>query len=264
MKALCIAATLALPSLAMPTGAAVASLAPVDLARAGLHVPSGAVLDPSLRFNDVTGNALRLGDIYDSRPSLVILADDRCRQLCGPVLAIASRVLSTTGLAPGRDFNLVSINFNPAATSFDAARLRDEEMQLFPELRHSLTMLMPAPDEITRISQALGFTAVADEDSDRFAHPAVVYALTARGHVSAVLDALSLQGDSLRAALVTAGEGRIGSIPERLHVLCYGLAPTSGASNGLAQMLLRSGAALMLLGAGAFAVVALRQRRSIE
>ena len=172
-------------------------------------------------------------------------------------------MLASTGLAPGRDFNLISINFNPAATSGDARGLRDEEMQLYPELRQSLTMLMPAPDAIANVSRALGFNVVPDADADRYAHPAVLYVLTPQGRVAAVLDALSVQGDALRSALVSAGEGRIGSLPERLHVLCYGLLPWPARRTGWRRRCCEGGAALMLLGAGAFVVVLRRRRMAL-
>ncbi len=50
----------------------------------------------------------------------------------------------------------------------------------------------------------------------------------------------------MRLALVEAGQGRIGSLVDRLHVLCYGLDPLTGASTGLAQTMLRTGATLTL------------------
>ena len=59
--------------------------------------------------------------------------------------------------------------------------------------------------------------------------------LTPEGHVSRVLNGLALDPDTVRLALVEAGQGRIGSLVDRLHVLCYGLDPLTGASTALAQ-----------------------------
>ena len=55
MKALCAAAILVVTLVAVPSGAAHAGLAPADLAKAGVELPRGSVLDPSLNLTDIAG-----------------------------------------------------------------------------------------------------------------------------------------------------------------------------------------------------------------
>ena len=213
-----------------------------------------------LALFDLAGHATRLGTALAGRPALLMLADYRCTQLCGSLLSIAAGALQGTGLSAARDVSLVVVGFNPAAGAADATSMRDGELGTTPDLEAATAMLTGAPDSIDRLERAVGFTAVRDEAAGRFAHPADLYVLTADGRVSRVLNGLTLDADTLRLALVEAGQGRIGSFVDRLHVLCYGLDPLTGASTGLAQTMLRVGATLTLLTAGGLLVIVMRRR----
>ena len=244
----------------------VAGLAPVPasaLTRAELAtveaVPAqGATVPAELVFSDGSGAAKPLRAWLGERPAVLILADYRCTQLCGPVLAIAARALTDSGLVPNRDFDLVTIGFNPDAGSTDAAAMRAAQLAANPELEQTALLLSGSPGNVRQLESALGYTAVRDDEARRYAHPATVFVLTAGGAVSRTLEGLSLDGETLRLALVEAGQGRIGSLVDRIHVLCYGLDPATGRYTGGIQAALRAAAVLMLAGFGGAGIYAFR------
>ena len=250
---------LALTITAHPAFAALTSaqLATVQAApAAGAHVPM------SVPFTDLQGRSRQIGEATGGRPALLILSDYRCTQLCGSILGIAGRALTGVGLSPEHDFALVVAGFNPDADVADGRALRDAELAAYPEVRANAVLLDGPQASIEALEQSVGFTALRDPGASRFAHPIDLYVLTPDGRVSRVLNGLSLEPYTLRLALVEAGEGRIGSLVDRLHVLCYGIEPLAGAYTGLAQTMLRTGAILTLLCAGGFGVMALRRRRA--
>jgi protein SCO1/2 len=191
---------------------------------------------------------------------VLLLADYRCTQLCGSLLGIAAQALGGTGLSPRSDFSFVVVGLNPEAGAGDARAMRDGELAATPELAAEARLLTGKPEDVDRLERALGFTAVRDAGAQRYAHPADLYVLTPQGHVSRVLNGLSADPGTLRLALVEAGQGKIGSLIDRLHVLCYGLDPLKGASSGLAQIMLRVGATGTLLVATGILVAMLRRR----
>jgi protein SCO1 len=234
-----------------------AALSEAQLATVQAAPQHAARVPLDLSFTDLR-RRITLGAAMGGRPSLLMLADYRCTQLCGSMLGIAAQALHASGLKPQADFNLILVGFNPDARATDAAAMRDGEIAAFPDLRAEAAILTGSSDSVSRLESSLGFTAIRDQAAGRYAHPAELYVLTADGQVSRVVDALSLEPGSLRLALVEAGQGRIGTLADRLHVLCYGLDPLAGASDGLARFLLSAGAGLTIAGLGLVAAV---QRR---
>jgi protein SCO1/2 len=224
--------------------------------------PQAAVpLDLSLL--DDAARPVSLGDLLGGRPSLLILADYRCTQLCGSILGIASQALHASGLHPGTEFNLLVVNFNPGASPGDGAAMRRDQLDLYPDLRSAARFLTGSPASINRLEQLLGFTAVRDAQAGRFAHPAELFVLTPDGRVARLLDGLAAEPETVRLALVEAGQGLIGTLADRLHILCYGLDPLSGASNAMAQTMLRLGAASLLAAGGLLGLLVLRRRAAV-
>ena len=78
---------------------------------------------------------------------------------------------------------------------------------------------------IARLSAAIGYHARYDAQARQYAHPTDLLVLTPDRRVSRLLPGFGASGDELRFALVEAGEGLIGSLIDRIHVLCYGLDP---------------------------------------
>ena len=243
--------------LGQPTRAALSS---AELRAIAATPAADARVPLSLALTDLQGRGTSLGAALGGRPALLMLADFRCTQLCGSILAIAAQALHATGLSPRADFTLAVVGFNPEASASDGGALKAEELGAFPDVAADARVLTGAPAEIGQLEQALGFSAVRDAAAQRFAHPADLYVLTTDGRVSRVLSGLALDPDALRLALVEAGGGRIGTLVDRLHVLCYGLDPLIGASTGLAQTMLRIGASLTMLGVGGLVIVAVRRR----
>lgn len=244
------------------SSAPVSALTRAELAAVQAVPEPNASVPSNLAFSDGGATTKPLRAWLGDRPAMLVLADYRCTQLCGPILAIAARALTDSGLVPGRDYDLVTVGLNPDAGAADAGAMRAAQLAPYAALDHAAVFLTGNPDDIGRLESALGYTAVRDGDAGRYAHPATVFVLAPGGALSRTLDGLSLDADTARLALVEAGEGRIGTLADRIHVLCYGLDPTSGRYTASVQTALRIAAALMLAGFGSALVYAVRTRRS--
>lgn len=241
--------------------APVFALTRAELAAVQAVPAQGASVPQELVFADGGGTIKPLRAWLGDRPAVLILADYRCTQLCGPILAIAARALTDSGLAPGRDYDLVAVGLDPDASAADAGAMRAAQLAPYRALDGAAVFLTGTPDDVGRLESALGYTAVRDEDAGRYAHPATVFVLAPGGAVSRMLDGLSLDAETTRLALVEAGQGRIGTLADRIHVLCYGPDPASGRYTDTIQTALRIAATLMLAGFGSALVYALRTRR---
>ena len=234
-----------------------AALAPAELDAVGLSPAPGATVPRDLVFTDAGGTPARLGDVLGGRPAVLVLADYRCREICGPILSVVGSALAGTGLALGRDADLLVIGLDPRAGPSDAARMGAAQLGALARAAH---LLSGSPAAVARLEAALDYRAAFDEAADRYAHPADLLVLTPEGAVSRVLPALAVDAPALRLALVEAGEGRIGTLGDRLHLLCYGIDPAHGVANGAIRVMLVTGGVLTLLGLGTF-VIGLARRR---
>lgn len=224
---------------ARPAGAA---LTQAELDRVAADPPEGAALD-----------------LGAARPMVVVFVDFDCGELCDAILAQTAAELLDSGLAPGRDFELVAIGIDPRDPAEAAERMA--AAQLPPVIAAATRLMRPDARELARMTQALGYGFAFDEENDRFAHPAARYVLTREGAVTRVLPAFRAEPGDLRLALVEAGAGRSGSLGDRLALLCYGFDAASGRySLAISRilMVLMFGFGLVLAG---FIALLLRRER---
>ena len=72
-------------------------------------------------FRDERGAAVRLGDYFGKRPVVLLFAYYDCPMLCTQVINGLSTALNVLSLQPGKDFEIVTVSFNPADTPATAS-----------------------------------------------------------------------------------------------------------------------------------------------
>ena len=77
--------------------------------------------------------------------------------------------------------------------------------------------------EISRLEQSVGISVKELPGRDLYVHPVAVSAITPDGQLSRILWGIDYRPDDLRLALVEASEGRLGSLGDRILLLCSGL-----------------------------------------
>lgn len=245
--------------LALATSAR-AGLTKSDLAAVSFSPPAKAILPLGLEFRDAGNRLITLREAIDGRPALFLFVDYTCRTLCGPALAIASGALSETGLDPEKDYRLIVVGLDPK-DSLDDSRAMAE--QIGDASVSAVTALLRGDREnIRRLTDAVGYRYSYDAAADQFAHPAGALILTREGRVSRMLSSLALNTRDLRLALVEAGEGRTGSLGDRLTLLCYGFDAMHGIYAPIIGRVLQIFAAVTLFSLGVFAAVLTRRKRA--
>ena len=107
---------------------------------------------------------------------------------------------------------------------------------------------------------ALGYHARWDPENRQYAHPLGALVLTEDGRVSRALGGLDLEPDALRLGVVEASSGAVGTLGERLRLLCYGFDPAHGVYAGLVKRALTFGTAATVLLLSGFLVLLARRR----
>ena len=214
-------------------------------------------------FRDETGRIVSLGEYFGTKPVVLSFVYYQCPMLCSQTMNGISSALKVVPFAPGKDFEVVLISFDPrdtpeAANAKKQAHLKHWSAENTADGWHFLT-----GDEATirQVTSAAGFTYKWEEESGQYAHVSGLLTATPDGRLSRYFYGVEYSPKELRLALVESGEGRIGSLVEELLLYCFQYDPTSGRYGAVVMNLVRLGGIITLAFVAAF-VFLMRRRES--
>jgi len=241
-----------------------ASAAPDDLfQRVGFDQRLGAPLPLDAQFVDSVGAPVRIGDLLQGRPAVLVLGYYECPNLCGLVWQGLQESLRKVHLTAGKDFDVIAVSIDPHEGPKLAAAKRDAVLKAYgrPDSAAGWHFLTGDEAQIRAVADAAGFRYVYDPEIDQYAHAAGVVVTTPNGKVSRYLFGVRFPERDLRLALVDSSGGRIGSPVDQLLLLCYHYDPVTGRYGLLISNLLRAGGALTVAGLLGFVLVSRRRDR---
>jgi protein SCO1/2 len=198
--------------------------------RIGFDQRLGATLPLDAAFVDTRGDTTTLRRLLDGRPAIVVPGYYQCANLCDTVRTALGAALARTGLAAGADYRVIALGIDPAETAIDAEdAARALGAAAAPRGWHFLT---GTPRATHALAAAIGFRYVADAVNGGFAHPAGVVVVTPAGVVSRYFLGVAFPPAELRASLVAAGGGGVGSPVRALLLRCFHFDPATGRYTG--------------------------------
>ncbi|MEA3212565.1 MAG: cytochrome c oxidase subunit [Chthoniobacter sp.] len=237
--------------LAFAMGALGQTLTKEQLARVDFeqHLRQRAPLNAM--FRDESGAPVRLGAFFGQRPVLLALAYYECPNLCTLVLNGVLESTRNLRLDAGRDFEIVVVSIHPGDTPARATTKKQTYTTRYgrPGSAQGWHFLTGDAEPIRQVSEAVGFRSVYDPASKQYAHPSGVVVLTPDGVISRYFLGIEYPPKDLRLALVEASQHRIGSLADRLLLLCFHYDPMTGRYSLLITRVLQvagSGTVLLL------------------
>lgn len=224
----------------------------------------GDRLPLDLMFRDEAGRGVRLADYFDGRPVVLNLAYYRCPMLCTLVLNGIASSSGALNLAMGRDYDIVTVSIDPRETPDLAAAKKAGYLKEYSHLGDGKGWHFLTGDEtsVRRLADAIGFRYAYDTNKDQYAHPSGVVVITPDGRVARYFFGIEYAPRDLRLALVQASAGKIGTVAERLLLLCYQYDPASGRYGAVPLTLIRLGGVVTVLALAGFVIVMLRREAS--
>jgi protein SCO1 len=203
---------------------------PKDLnQRAGFDQRLGQQVPMTLHFRDANGREVTLAELADGKPTLLALGYYRCPNLCDLVLRGIARALPTLRLRVGEDYQVIFVSIDPRETPADARDAARMLAQMNPAAEVDRWHLLTGDQaSIHSTAQAVGFRYFRDSRNDQYAHPAGLAVLTGQGGVAQYFFGVSYPPDALRLSLLSASHGKLGSLIDRLVLLCCGYDPSTG------------------------------------
>jgi protein SCO1/2 len=241
----------------------VSTALPAALREIGFDQNIGQQLPLDTTFRNEAGATVRLGDYFGKRPVVMVFAYYDCPMLCTVVINGLSGALNVMNLEPGKDFEIVTVSFNPRDTPATATAKKAVYLERYqrPGAAGAWHFLTGDQPQIDRLTKAAGFRYAWDADTKQFAHPSGVIVATPDGRLSKYLFGVEYGPRDLRFGIVEASAGKVGTPVDALLLYCYHYDPMTG-KYGLAIMrAVRIAGAATVLAIGGFIFVMVRRER---
>jgi protein SCO1/2 len=238
---------------------------PTLLSEIGFDQKLGNALPLDAPFRDESGAAVRLGDYFGKRPVVLSLVYFDCPMLCTVSLNGLTSALDILPFEPGREFELVTISFDPKEGPAQATAKKKLQLARYkrPSALAGWHFLTGSQESIDRVTSAVGFRYAWDAETRQFAHPAGTVILTPEGRVSRYLFGIEYAPKDLRLALVESGDGKIGGLVDQALLFCYQYNPHTGRYSTTILGVIQVAAILTVLGLGGFIFVSRRREKAL-
>lgn len=236
---------------------------PGVLREVGFDQKLGERIPLELAFKDETGKDVKLSDYFGSKPVVLSLVYYRCPMLCTISLNGLAAALEVLSFVPGREFNVVTVSFDPHEGPVLAAAKKKAYMARYKrsEAERGWHFLTGSQQSIDALTKAVGFRYVWDEATKQFAHPAGVVVATPEGRISHYLFGVEYSPKDLRLALVDSAGGKIGNPIDTVLLYCYSYDPRTGSYSASILNLLRLAAVATVVALGGFILTTTLRRR---
>jgi protein SCO1/2 len=214
-----------------------------------------------LKFRDESGQTVTLGDYFQGKPVILILAYYRCPMLCNQVLNGVVDGLRGISFDAGKEFQVVVVSFDAREQPDLAAAKKATYVEHYGRSGvedgwHFLTGEQPAID---RLTQAVGFPYLYDSVHDQFIHDSGIMVLTPEGRISRYHYGIDFPPRDLRLSLVESSANRIGSPIDHVMLLCFHYDPSSGRYTATVLGIVRLAGIVTVLCLGVFLFFAWRR-----
>jgi len=233
----------------------------------GIEQHLNAEVPADLAFRDELGNAVKLGDYFaKDRPVILNLGYYQCPMLCGEVLQGLTGSLKVLNFSVGRDFDVVTVSFDPHETPDMAAQKKRDIMRRYgrPGADQGWHFLTGPAESINALTKAVGFQFQWDEKTQQYAHATTIVVLTPDRHVAQYFYGVEFPPKDLRLGLVQASQNRIGGLTDQVLLYCYHYDPRTGKYGAIISRILSIAGAATVLLLGAFVFVLYRADASAQ
>jgi protein SCO1 len=227
--------------------------APADLrSQVGFDQELGAQLPLGTGLRDANGASVHLRDVMNGKAALLVPGYYGCVNLCSVVRAGVAQAVVRSGLRPGTDFEVILLSVDPHEGPADASSAQHNDAA-----QHSGAdiirwhYLTGVPAASAAIMRSVGFRYFFDTRNGQYDHDVGIVLLSPQGRVTQYLFGAQFEPRTLRLALVSASQGRIGNLVDHFLLMCCDYDPATGRYSMVIQRVMQAlGLATVLTLAG--------------
>lgn len=240
---------------------------PPLLQQVGIDQKLDAQVPLDATFKDDFGKQITLGDYLGpghTRPAIFVLVYYGCPRLCTTVLTQLKNAMMPMTLDPGKDFEVIVISFDPKEGPQLAAEKKIEYMKAYrrPGTEGGWHFLTGDEANIHKVTEAVGFRYAWDEKNQQFVHAGGIMVLTPQGKISQYFYGTDYNPRDLRQSLVIAGQGKTGTLADKILQYCFEYDPSTGKYTFAILRVVQVAGALTVLAMATFIIVNVRRHKN--
>jgi protein SCO1 len=215
-----------------------------------------------LTFTDESGQPVQLRKYFGSKPVILTLVYYQCPMLCSQVLnGMTGALNGITRFNIGRDFDIVTVSFDPRDKSEDAVATKKRLLSRYrrPGSAEGWHFLTGKEDQIKALASSVGFRYAWDPEIQQFAHASSIMLLTSQGKVAQYYFGIEYAPRDIQLGLVETSQGRIGNVVDQFILYCYHYDPAKGKYGAIVFNIMRVSALATVLVLGGFVIVMFRR-----
>jgi len=226
---------------------------PTALREVGIEQKLNQQLPLDLVFRDESGQQVKLGQYFGKKPVVLAFVYYDCPMLCTQILNGMVTSFRVLPFQIGKEFDVVTVSFDPRETSALAASKKKIYVDHLPERMRSGAssgwhFLTGDQASITQLTDAAGFRYHYDESTKQFAHASAIMLTTPQGKLSRYFYGIDYPARDLRLGLIESSENKIGSPVDQLLLYCYHYDPATGKYGAAVMRIMRVAGVLTMLG----------------
>jgi len=206
-----------------------------------------------LIFRDESGQPVKLGQYFGSKPVVLAFVYYDCPMLCTQVLNGMVTSFRVLPFEIGKEFDVVTISFDPRETNELAAAKKKVYVGYLPDrfqanASNGWHFLTGDAESIKQITDAVGFRYHYDEATKQFAHASGIMIATPHGKLSRYFYGIDYPARDVRLGLIESAQDKIGSPVDQLLLYCYHYDPATGRYGAAIMNVMRAAGILTIIG----------------
>lgn len=171
-------------------------------------------------LKDEQGKPITLHELIQ-KPTILTLNYFRCAAICAPLLNSLADTINQVNLEPGKDFQVITVSFDPSDTPEIAEQKQLNYLKLMkrPVPPAAWRFLTGSAESTKQVADSVGFYFRAE--NEEFVHPATIIVLTREGIVSHYLNGTFFLPAEVQMSLQEAAAGQTTPTISRFLAFCY-------------------------------------------
>ncbi len=184
----------------------------------------------SISLINEAGEQVWLADIVD-KPTIINFVYYRCPGICSPLMEAIADVMDKSDLVPGKDYQVLTISFDPTETIDLGIRKKKNYLNLMSQkveaAKTGWLFFVSDSASIIRATNATGFKY--KRTGNDFLHAASITVLSPNQKITRYLNGMYYLPFEWKMAIIEASEGKSGPTLNKILNFCFSYDPQGQA-----------------------------------